>query len=110
MAPQSSAWTGEKPRKAGAGRGSAARSGEKVVPISPTRSASQNGHVLQAQDIHEITILAARGSFFFPIPASWGQFFSEALVPRLPSTWQLRLPRRETYFFRVFQIYDHPRR
>src|SRR5881398_626793 len=45
MAPQSSAWTGEKPRKAGngAGRGSAARSGEKVVPISPTGS---------AQDIH----------------------------------------------------------
>jgi replicative DNA helicase len=41
MATQSSAWTGEKPRKAGngAGRGSAARSGEKVVPISPTGSA-----------------------------------------------------------------------
>src|ERR1700745_2479979 len=40
-----SAWTGEKPRKAGngAGRGSAARSGEKVVPISHTGS---------AQDIH----------------------------------------------------------
>src|SRR5437868_201302 len=45
MATQSSAWTGEKPRKAGngAGRGSAARSGEKVVPISSTGS---------AQDIH----------------------------------------------------------
>ncbi len=45
MATQSTAWTGEKPRKAGngAGRGSAARSGEKVVPISPTGS---------AQDIH----------------------------------------------------------
>jgi len=45
MATQSSAWTGEKPRKAGngAGRGSAARSGEKVVPISPTGS---------EQDIH----------------------------------------------------------
>src|SRR5947199_10699846 len=45
MATQSSDWTGEKPRKAGngAGRGSAARSGEKVVPISPTGS---------AQDIH----------------------------------------------------------
>src|SRR6266536_602891 len=45
MATQSSAWTGEKPRKAGngAGRGSAARSGEKFVPISPTGS---------AQDIH----------------------------------------------------------
>src|SRR6266567_9019099 len=45
MATQPSAWTGEKPRKAGngAGRGSAARSGEKVVPISPTGS---------AQDIH----------------------------------------------------------
>src|ERR1700675_1122919 len=45
MATQSSAWTGEKPRKAGngAGRGSAARSGEKVVPKSPTGS---------AQDIH----------------------------------------------------------
>jgi replicative DNA helicase len=45
MATQSSAWTGEKPRKAGngAGRGSAARSGEKVVPISPTGS---------PQDIH----------------------------------------------------------
>jgi replicative DNA helicase len=40
MATQSSAWTGEKPRKAGngAGRGSAARSGEKVIPISPTGS------------------------------------------------------------------------
>jgi replicative DNA helicase len=45
MATQSSAWTGEKPRKAGngAGRGSAAQSGEKVVPISPTGS---------TQDIH----------------------------------------------------------
>src|SRR2546422_2447530 len=45
MATQSSAWTGEKPRKAGngAGRGSAARSGEKVVPISSTGS---------AQDLH----------------------------------------------------------
>src|SRR4030081_3305109 len=45
MATPSSAWTGEKPRKAGngAGRGSAARSGEKVIPISPTGS---------AQDIH----------------------------------------------------------
>src|SRR5213075_52221 len=45
MATQSSAWTGEKPRKAGngAGRGLAARSGEKVVPISHTGS---------AQDIH----------------------------------------------------------
>jgi hypothetical protein len=43
MATQSSAWTGEKPRKAGngAGRGSAARSGEIVVPISPTRSAQE---------------------------------------------------------------------
>src|SRR6058998_3765175 len=40
MATQSSAWTGEKPRKQGngAGRGSAARSGEKVIPISPTGS------------------------------------------------------------------------
>ena len=45
MATPPSAWTGEKPRKAGngAGRGSAARSGEKVVPISPTGS---------AQDLH----------------------------------------------------------
>ena len=45
MATPTSAWTGEKPRKAGngAGRGSAARSGEKVVPISPTGS---------AQDVH----------------------------------------------------------
>src|SRR5213075_820765 len=45
MATQSSAWTGEKPRKAGngAGRGSAARSEEKVFPSSPTGS---------AQDIH----------------------------------------------------------
>src|SRR6187455_584830 len=45
MATPSSAWTGEKPRKAGngAGRGSAARSGEKVIPISPTGS---------AQDVH----------------------------------------------------------
>src|SRR6266581_7698682 len=45
MATPSSAWTEEKPRKAGngAGRGSAARSGEKVVPISSTGS---------AQDLH----------------------------------------------------------
>jgi replicative DNA helicase len=45
MATPPSAWTGEKPRKAGngAGRGSAARTGEKVVPISPTGS---------AQDVH----------------------------------------------------------
>src|SRR5918996_5599925 len=45
MATPPSAWTGEKPRKAGngAGRGSTARSGEKVVPISPTSS---------AQDVH----------------------------------------------------------
>src|SRR6201984_3535668 len=42
----SSSWTGEKPRKTagnGAGRGSAARSDGKVLPISPTGS---------AQDIH----------------------------------------------------------
>src|SRR4029077_8414933 len=40
MATPPSAWTGEKPRKAGNGasRGSAARSGEKVIPISPTGS------------------------------------------------------------------------
>src|SRR5438477_4011204 len=45
MATPPSAWTGEKPRKAGqgAGRGSAAQSGEKVGPISPTGS---------AQDVH----------------------------------------------------------
>ena len=45
MATPPSAWTGEKPRKAGngAGRGSAAQSGEKVVPISPTGF---------AQDVH----------------------------------------------------------
>jgi replicative DNA helicase len=45
MATPPSAWTGEKPRKAGngAGRGSAARTGEKVIPISPTGS---------AQDVH----------------------------------------------------------
>src|SRR3982751_185744 len=45
MATPPSAWTGEKPRKAGngAGRGSAVRSGEKVVPISPTGS---------TQDVH----------------------------------------------------------
>src|SRR5437764_11701577 len=45
MATPTSAWTGEKPRKAGngAGRGSAARSGEKLIPISPTGS---------AQDVH----------------------------------------------------------
>ena len=38
MATQPSSWTGEKPRKEsgnGAGRGSAARSGEKVVPFRP---------------------------------------------------------------------------
>src|SRR5437879_12753035 len=48
MAPQSSAWTGEKPRKAGngAGRGSAARNGGRVFPTSPTGS---------AQDIHRAT-------------------------------------------------------
>ncbi|HEY4638634.1 MAG TPA: DnaB-like helicase N-terminal domain-containing protein, partial [Candidatus Udaeobacter sp.] len=45
MATPPSAWTGEKPRKAGNGaaRGSAVRSGEKVVPISPTGF---------AQDVH----------------------------------------------------------
>src|SRR6184192_4097274 len=45
MATPPSAWTGEKPRKAGngAGRGSAARSDGKVLPISPTGS---------AQDVH----------------------------------------------------------
>src|SRR3954469_3211834 len=45
MATPPSAWTGEKPRKAGNGaaRGSAVRSGENVIPISPTGS---------AQDIH----------------------------------------------------------
>src|SRR4029079_16491779 len=45
MATPTSAWTGEKPRKAGngAGRGSAVRSAEKVVPISPTGF---------AQDLH----------------------------------------------------------
>src|SRR3989454_9710727 len=45
MATQSSAWTGEKPRKAGngAGRGSAARNGGRVFPNPPTGS---------AQDIH----------------------------------------------------------
>src|SRR6266550_3147225 len=46
MATQPSSRTAEKPRREsgnGAGRGSAARSGEKVVPISPTGS---------AQDIH----------------------------------------------------------
>jgi hypothetical protein len=55
MATQSSAWTGEKPRKAGngAGRGSAARSGEKVVPISPTGSAQEV--ISQARD-HQATL------------------------------------------------------
>src|SRR3954469_10069602 len=46
MATQPSSWTGEKPRRTagnGAGRGSAARTGEKVFPMSPTGS---------AQDIH----------------------------------------------------------
>src|ERR1041385_431217 len=45
MATPPSAWSGEKPRKAGngAGRGSAARSGENVIPISRTGS---------SQDIH----------------------------------------------------------
>ena len=44
MATQSSAWTGEKPRKAGtgAGRDSAARSGGKVVAISPTGSTQES--------------------------------------------------------------------
>jgi hypothetical protein len=43
MATQPSAWTGEKPRKAGngAGRGSAARSGEIGGFISPTGSAQE---------------------------------------------------------------------
>src|SRR5438094_29949 len=56
MATQSSAWTGEKPRKAGngAGRGSAARSGEKVVPISPTGS---------AQDIHRTPPQSVRRAY-----------------------------------------------
>src|SRR2546421_1391192 len=46
MATQPSSWTGEKPRRTagnGAGRGSAAQTGEKVFPNSPTGS---------AQDIH----------------------------------------------------------
>src|SRR5437667_12052535 len=48
MATPPSAWTGEKPRKQGngAGRGSTARSGEKVIPISPTGS---------PQDFHRTT-------------------------------------------------------
>jgi excisionase family DNA binding protein len=54
MATQTSAWTGEKPRKAGngAGRGSAARSGEKVVPISPIDFAQErHGQVTQSRDL-----------------------------------------------------------
>lgn len=54
MATQTSAWTGEKPRKAGngAGRGSAARSGEKVVPISPTGSTQESdGQVTQSRGL-----------------------------------------------------------
>jgi excisionase family DNA binding protein len=54
MATQSSAWTGEKPRKAGngAGRGSAARSGEKVVRISHTGSAQESvGPVTQSHGL-----------------------------------------------------------
>jgi replicative DNA helicase len=45
MATPPSTWTGDKPRRQGngAGRGSAARTGENVVPISPTAS---------AQDVH----------------------------------------------------------
>ena len=43
MATQTSAWTGEKPRKAGngAGPGSPARSGARVVPISPIGSTQE---------------------------------------------------------------------
>jgi excisionase family DNA binding protein len=54
MATPSSAWTGEKPRKAGngAGEGSAARSGEKVVPISPTGSTQESDdQVTQSRDL-----------------------------------------------------------
>ena len=66
MAPQSSAWTGEKPRKAGngAGRGSAARSGEKVVPISPAGSAQEvRAYGSQARAIY-LTTLARRDKSF----------------------------------------------
>jgi excisionase family DNA binding protein len=54
MADQLSAWTGEKPRKAGtgAGRDSTARSGEKVVPISPTGSTPESdGQVTQSRGL-----------------------------------------------------------
>jgi excisionase family DNA binding protein len=53
MATQRSARTGEKPRKAGngAGRGSAARSGEKIVPISLTDYPHESeGPVAQSRD------------------------------------------------------------
>jgi excisionase family DNA binding protein len=54
MATPPSAWTGEKPRKAGngAGRASAARSGEEVVPISPTDFTQEGGgHVTRSRDL-----------------------------------------------------------
>src|SRR4029077_16630051 len=54
MATQSSAWTGEKPRKAGdgAGRGSAARSGESIVPISLTDCPRESdGQVTQSRGL-----------------------------------------------------------
>jgi excisionase family DNA binding protein len=52
MATHSSAWTGEKPRKAGngAGRGSLARSGARVVPISPIGSTQSRGLSLRASE------------------------------------------------------------
>ncbi len=60
MATQPSRRTGEKPRKQGNGadRGSAARSGEKVIPISPTGSAQEV--ISEARD-HQAT-LAPRDS------------------------------------------------
>jgi hypothetical protein len=59
MATHWSAWTGEKPRKAGNGarRDSAARSGENVGSISPTGCA-QDVQGSQARD-HQVTL--ARG-------------------------------------------------
>jgi excisionase family DNA binding protein len=54
MATQPSAWTGEKPRKAGNGAslGSAARSGESIVPISPTDCPQESdGQVTQSRGL-----------------------------------------------------------
>ena len=65
MATQLSAWTGEKPRKAGNGadRGSAARSGEKVISISHIGSAQEvRTYGSQSRDVNLTTLARTPGS------------------------------------------------